>query len=194
MGNTNIAETKFISVTGPELFYISKFHVRRKHGTAFRHNKWWYSTSPECLKGKWVNVSSQNLYLTNTWDLSNSPVNIYIVMLEKDNGSTTTLTTSYTANYTDNSNIKTSGEFDTTNGNKTNKVNLELGFSSQVSKQKTVSLSYVFKDVDDPLGEIFLNFKDPIIVSDKDATTKGYEINSLNSGALDIVIAPTKIR
>lgn len=50
------------------------------------------------------------------------------------------------------------------------------------------------KDEDDDLGSLYLNFKDPIIVSDKYASSKGYEMYSLNTGAIDVVIAPTSIR
>lgn len=51
-----------------------------------------------------------------------------------------------------------------------------------------------YKDEDDDLGSLYLNFKDPIIVSDKYASSKGYEMYSLSTGAIDVVIAPTSIR
>lgn len=78
-----MTETKTISVNGSDLFYISKFHVTKQHHTGFRHSKWWYTTTPKDLMGKWVDVSSENLYLTGTWDLSNSPVSMYIKFFEK---------------------------------------------------------------------------------------------------------------
>lgn len=178
--------TKTISVNGSDLFYISKFHVTKQHHTGFRHSKWWYTTTPKDLMGKWVDVSSENLYLTGTWDLSNSPVSMYIKFFEKDNGTIKTTTSSYTTSYTTKADVSGSGKYD--------KESFNLGFSSQVSEQKTFTISYQYKDEDDDLGSLYLNFKDPIIISDKYASSKGYEINSLSTGAIDVVIAPTSIR
>lgn len=186
MGNTNVADTKIIPVKGADLFYISKFHVRHKHKTAFRHSKWWYSTSPEYLKGKWVDISSQNVYLTHTWDLSNSPVNIYIKMLEMDEDATTTITQNYTANYVYGLNGKI--------GSEKNNLKVELGFSSQVKSEKTYTISYQYSEKDDKFGKVLLNFNDPIIVSDKLVSSKGYEMYSMNTGSIDLVIAPVSIR
>lgn len=186
LGNSSMTETKTISVNGSDLFYISKFHVTKQHHTGFRHSKWWYTTTPKDLMGKWVDVSSENLYLTGTWDLSNSPVSMYIKFFEKDNGTIKTTTSSYTTSYTTKADVSGSGKYD--------KESFNLGFSSQVSEQKTFTISYQYKDEDDDLGSLYLNFKDPIIISDKYASSKGYEINSLSTGAIDVVIAPTSIR
>lgn len=186
LGNSSMTETKPISVNGSDLFYISKFHVTKQHHTGFRHSKWWYTTTPKDLMGKWVDVSSENLYLTGTWDLSNSPVSMYIKFFEKDNGTIKTTTSSYTTSYTTKADVSGSGKYD--------KESFNLGFSSQVSEQKTFTISYQYKDEDDDLGSLYLNFKDPIIISDKYASSKGYEINSLSTGAIDVVIVPTSIR
>ena len=59
LGNSSMTETKTISVNGSDLFYISKFHVTKQHHTGFRHSKWWYTTTPKDLMGKWVDVSSK---------------------------------------------------------------------------------------------------------------------------------------
>lgn len=64
-----MTETKTIPVNDSDLFYISKFHVTKQHHTGFRHSRWWYTTKLEDLKGKWVDLSSKDLYLTETWDL-----------------------------------------------------------------------------------------------------------------------------
>lgn len=45
-----------------------------------------------------------------------------------------------------------------------------------------------------PLGNIHLNFKEPIITSDQESSTKGYDVYSLNTGSCELVIAPTTIR
>lgn len=181
-----MVETKTISVLGSDLFYISKFHVTKQHHTGFRHSRWWYTTTPDELMGKWVNVAYKDIYLTGTWDLSNSPVSIYIKFFEKDNGTTKTITDSYTTSYINKADLSASGKYD--------KGSFSLGFSSQVTSQKTFTISYQYKDEDDDLGSLYLNFKDPIIVSDKYASSKGYEMYSLNTGAIDVVIAPTSIR
>lgn len=185
MGSSSLPEQKMISCKGSDLFYVSKFNVKYQHGTGFRRSKWWYSTTISDLKGKWVDISSSNLYLTLTWDLSNNPVSIYILAFESDKGTTKTESISYTASYTNKADAGLSGGKDT-------KYN--IGFSSQITNQKTFSVSYQYTDQDDNLGSVFLNFKDPIIISDKYASTKGYEVYSLSTGAIDLVIAPTSIR
>ena len=58
---TGGGEEKVLSVSGQDLFYISKLKVRHQHSTVFRHNKWWYSTRVEDLKGKWVDVSKRDM-------------------------------------------------------------------------------------------------------------------------------------
>ncbi len=186
LGSSNLAETKTISVTGSELFYISKFHVKKQHRTGFRSSKWWYTTTPSNLVGKWVDVSSENIYLTGTWDLSTSPVSVYVKFYEKDDGEIKTITDSYTVSYANKADLSASGKYD--------KESFSIGFSNQVTSQKTFTISSQYKDEDDDLGSLYLNFKDPIIVSDKYAGSKGYEMYSLNSVGMDVVIAPTSIR
>lgn len=185
-GGNGLVETKPISVKGSDLFYIDKFHVRYKHHTAFRHSKWWYSTTPDDLKGKWVDLSSMDLYLTDAWDLVNSPLSYYIKIIEKDNGTLKTTSENYTASFVAKS------EFGLSAGN--DKAKFNLGFSGQLTTQQTYTISYQYKDENDDLGSVLLNFKDPVIVSDEYATSKGYQMYPLNTGAMDIVIAPKRIR
>lgn len=188
MGNTNLVETKIIPLRGNDVFYISKFHVRYKHKTAFRHSKWWYTTTIGDLKARWVDVSNSNLYITSEWDLTKNPLNVYINMLEADSGTMITMTEQYDASYTLGFNMGS----DLTSKKSNNK--LTLGFSAGVTETKSKTISYQYTEKDDPLGTIHLNFKDPIITSDKEANTKGYNIYSLNTGACELVIAPTAIR
>ena len=169
------------------MFYISNFHVTKRHKTFWRHSRWWYSTTVDRLRGRWIDLSSENIYLTNTWDLSNSPVNAYIKIFEKDDGKDVTETESYTASYVNKADLGLSGGI----GDKTK---FNLGFSKQITGQKTYSITSTYHDKDDELGNVTLNFKDPVIVSDKYASTKGYELYSLNTGSIDVVIAPTSIR
>ena len=185
-GGNGLVETKPISVKGSDLFYIDKFHVRYKHHTSFRHSKWWYSTTPDDLKGKWVDLSSMNIYLTDAWDLVNSPLSYYIKIIEKDNGTLKTISETYTASFVAKSELGLSASND--------KAKFNLGFSGQLTTQQTYTVSYQYKDENDDLGSVLLNFKDPVIVSDEYATSKGYQIYPLNTGAMDIVIVPKRIR
>lgn len=184
-GGNGLIETKPISVKGSDMFYIDKFRVHYKHRKLFRKRQWWYSTTPTDLKGKWVDLSSMDLYLTDAWDLTNSPLSYYIKIIEKDNGTLKSISESYTTSFIAKS------EFGVNAGNK---AKFNLGFSSQLTSQKTYTISYQYKDENDDLGSVLLNFKDPVIISDKDANSKGYQMYSLNTGAIDIVIAPTSLR
>lgn len=187
MGNSSVAEMKAISLKGSDLFYINKLHVKYIHPTGFRHSKWWYSATSDDFEGKWVNLVPENIYLTGVWDLTNSPVSVYFKAFEKDNGATLTVTNSYTSNYTNKAELGMSGNID-----KVGKLN--LGFSSQITDQKTFTISYQCTDKDDELGSGYFNFSDPVILSDKEALTKGYEVYSVNTGLLDVVVVPHRLR
>lgn len=186
-GATGFAEVKPISVKGSDLFYVDKFHVRYKHATGFRHAKWWYSVTPDDLRGKWVDLSDKNLYLTDTWDLLNSPVDVFIKILEKDNGVLKTVSESYTTSYVAKAELGAGVNIG-------DEWKINLGFSGQLSGQKSYTVSYQYKDENDDLGSIVLNFKDPVILSDKDVATKGYQMHSLSTGTIDLVIAPKSLR
>lgn len=185
-GGNGLVETKPISVKGSDLFYVDKFNVKYSHHTMFRHSKWWYSAIPDNLKGKWVDLSSMDLYLTDAWDLYNSPISYYIKIIERDNGTLKSTKESYTTSFVAKS------EFGVSGGN--DKVKVNLGFSGQLTTQQTYEVSYQYKDENDDLGSLLLNFRDPVIVSNEYATSKGYQMYSLNTGAIDIVIAPKRIR
>jgi hypothetical protein len=185
-GGDGLVENKPISVKGSDLFYIEKFNVQYQHHTAFRHSKWWYSTTVNDLKGKWVDLSNKDIYLTDAWDLTNSPLSYYIKIYEKDNGTTKTTSESYTVSYVSKLDLGLNADL--------SKVKFNLGFSGQSTTQKTYTISYQYKDENDDLGSILLNFRDPIIVSNEYETTKGYQMYSLNTGSIDIVIAPKSIR
>lgn len=186
-GATGFAEVKPISVKGSDLFYVDKFHVRYKHATGFRHAKWWYSVTPDDLRGKWVDLSDKNLYLTDTWDLLNSPVDVFIKILEKDDGVLKTVSESYTTSYVAKAELGAGVNIG-------DEWKINLGFSGQLSGQKSYTVSYQYKDENDDLGSIVLNFKDPVILSDKDVATKGYQMHSLSTGTIDLVIAPKSLR
>lgn len=186
MGNSSLAETKTFSVRGNDLFYISKFNVRYKHKTAFRHSKWWYSTTPDKLKARWVNLSDQNFYLTKTWDLLTDPLSIYIKVFERDSGKKIRTTDSYTTTYTANTNVGTEFNIDA--------VKFNIGFSGGITTSKTTTISYEYADENDELGSIYFNFRDPVIISDKSVSTKGYEMYSLKTGGIELLIAPVAIR
>ena len=96
---TGGGEEKVLSVSGQDLFYISKLKVRHQHSTVFRHNKWWYSTRVEELKGKWVDVSKRDMWLNKLWDLSYLPENFFIKVVGGSNGSKQQMSETYIANY-----------------------------------------------------------------------------------------------
>lgn len=183
--STDLVEKTPVSVSGNDLFYISKFDVRRKHSTGFRHQKWWYSTEPEFLKSRWVDVSSANVYLGSSWDLSQKSQNMYIKVMEMDSGTEIKDQEEVSITFTDKSDFGISGG-DT--------VKYNAGYDTSKSTTHTVSLTYQYTQGSDDLGSAYLNYKDPIIVSDKEAATKGYEINSVNTNGVSLIIAPVSVR
>lgn len=185
---TGGGEEKVLSVSGQDLFYISKLKVRHQHSTVFRHNKWWYSTRVEDLKGKWVDVSKRDMWLNKLWDLSYLPENFFIKVVGGSNGSKQQMSETYIANYV--CKLTEDGAIDhIVYDNPTN-----LGFSKQIASMKKCTNSYMCASREDDLGGAIFNFTDPIIVSDKEVNSKGYEMHALNTGAVELVIAPVRIR
>lgn len=39
-----------------------------------------------------------------------------------------------------------------------------------------------------------MKFSDPVIISDAEALTKGYEVYSVNTGSMDVVVVPHRLR
>ena len=185
-GTGNPSELKIIPVKGNDLFYISKFHVRHQHATGFRHNKWWYSTTLQDLKGRWVDISSDNVYVDQGWDLASNPLSRYIRIYEKDKGAVKTESTSYTVNYAYKVDVGYSGA--------ASKHNWNIGFSTQIADTKTVTFTYQYKDEDDVIGTGYIHFNNPIIVSDSEVGVKGYSMYTVNTKAAQLIIAPTRIR
>ena len=129
---TGGGEEKVLSVSGQDLFYISKLKVRHQHSTVFRHNKWWYSTRVEDLKGKWVDVSKRDMWLNKLWDLSYLPENFFIKVVGGSNGSKQQMSETYIANYV--CKLTEDGAIDhIVYDNPTN-----LGFSKQIASMKNV--------------------------------------------------------
>lgn len=185
-GSDGLVETAPFSKMGSDLFYIDEFDVKYDHGTMLRRSQWWYSTTIDDLKGKWVDVSDQNIYLTDVWDLTDSPLSYYIKIIEKDNGTMKTVSESYETSFVSKAETGINAGSDN--------VKFNLGFSSQTSTKQTYNVFYQYQDDNDNLGSALLNFRDPVIISDEYANSKGYQMYSLNTGGIEIVIAPKRIR
>lgn len=178
------------SVEARELFDIAKIHLWRKHSTAFRHSKYTYSVDPKNLISKWVvtkNKVGGKYVFTAPWDLANNSLNIIMAIYERDASITTTHSSTITSEFAGNANFSSTH----TDGGHVNKI--DVGIGSKTSQSETITT--VREEKNDDLGRITASFCDPIILSERTKNgVKGYNIFTLNNGAVEIMMLPVKLR
>lgn len=188
-GSIQCANMRF-SVSPNELFDIAKIHLNYRHSTKFRHSKYTYSVNPDNLRSKWVLTKrgSANIYaFTAPWDLANNSLNIIIAAYEHDVSETITTTTTFTTEFAANSNFSSTH----TQGNTVNKIEVGVGTKSS----STYTTTTVKSLSSDDLGRITVSYIDPIITGETTKNgVKGYNIFTLNNGAVEIMMLPQRIR
>lgn len=182
------------SISPNDLFQIEKIHVHKRHHTAIRHTKYTYTVDARDLKSKWISVSKHNggspLYLfPEPWDAYNKSLIINMVVYERDDSQTITKDCSVTEEYsvrTDFSSTSESGKDDKTT------TKAEVGFTT--TTKVTRSIKVVTQKESDDLGTISYSFYDPVILSDAQKSTKGYKVQTVTNGTVEVMILPRRMR
>ncbi|MCR5077942.1 MAG: hypothetical protein K6A82_07900 [Prevotella sp.] len=185
------SETKYLSVSPIDLFYIKKFNVKYRHATAFRHAKWWYSTKVENMEPKWVDVTTINnnqpIYLSSKiWDLGKESLGINIYVEEFDRSRTVTKTENFIAEFINKLSLGVSVS------PKDSPLKLNAGIDATKNEKKEFSYVYNTPDTNDKLGSVTLQYDDPVISSE--VGNGIYNMFTYSTGYVSLLIAPYAVR
>ncbi|WP_455673324.1 hypothetical protein [Phocaeicola sp.] len=188
--STSLPHTLTFSVSPQQLFQVDKIHVDKRHKTAFRHSKYTYTVKAENLKSKWVLASAATGLMSDViiepWDLSSQSLIINMVIYERDDEQTIEKQYSVKTEYTNKADFSFDGsviEFP-----------LKVGYGFTAVTTRTESMKVTTQKNSDNLGTISFNYNDPIIKSDSQKNTKGYEINTYSNGSVTVMILPKNQR
>lgn len=168
-----------------ELFHIDRIHLRYKHKTATRRSKYHYTVEPKNLSAKWVNVSK--LYpciLSESWDLSSLATNIYVQIIEYDDGATSREGYEIANTFEYKGNL--GGEFGLSKD-----VKLSAGLSADKKETHTRKIEVDRTNTSDDLGALYINYTDKIIVSDDKKSQGLYKVNTYSTGTVEFMVMPT---
>lgn len=175
-----MTEEDMYNVSMNDLFDFNKVYIgeREKTWIIWRH-KYTYSINKNCLVPKWYKLNKPlSLGTADTWNLGKTTPYIKIRVEEWDPGETVSLSQSFTMTFSVNATSET------TSGN------TKYGYGTTAGASHTVSYSYSYVNNSDVLGEDYLYFTDPVILS-KSGTQ--YKMNVYSFGDLDMMIVPKHI-
>lgn len=180
----DISIQKNVYVEPYKLFQFSKIKCEYQHSTAFRKSKYYYSVDLSDIKPLWVNVNEvsngKDLFLIeDTWDLANFASNINIKIEESDPTIEFTKSVEFSNTFAGN-------------------LGFEIGIKGGSKLTGGISDSYTTKSYHstkwtegpDDLGAISYSFLNRVIYSDSKLSTKGYEMKTVNTGKIELMIVP----
>ena len=179
----------YFTVKPQDLYSLGKVHLHHKNGTAFRHQKNFYTVDVDNLCAKWVYTDNlisgtkTNCVFSQPWNLYDTSSIFYIWVEEVDPSGSITTTQTVENKYE----VKSS--FTTTTGDpEKGQVKVEYGttHTSAVTQtvQKTVNIG------SDQLGRLNLSFDDPVIIGEKSGT---YRLYSPSTGTVQVTFLPLDI-
>ncbi len=143
------------------------------------------------MKPKWVypgELGSDNSVFFQPWDLYSSSTLINLFISETDDGQTIEETRTVMNQYVNkfDANVEASGGKD-----KGMKWGVKMGYGYTETTSNTGTTKIVTTKESDDLGNIIINFSDPIIVSDSEKNTKGYKVYAVKAGnAVEVIMLP----
>lgn len=179
------------SLKATQLWSLEKVHIYHKNSTGFRHSKNTYTVNTNNLKPKWVypgELGSDNSVFFQPWDLYSSSTLINLFISETDDGQTIEETRTVMNQYVNkfDANVEASGGKD-----KGMKWGVKMGYGYTETTSNTGTTKIVTTKESDDLGNIIINFSDPIIVSDSEKNTKGYKVYAVKAGnAVEVIMLP----
>lgn len=164
------------SVPFEDLFSYDKVYVDFKHATWFTREKRTYTLNPSCLVPKWCTLDiALPISAGAVWNIGTTSTSIKIKVEEYDSGETTTSSTSLT--YTTSTNVSTTNEGE----------HEKNSYGTTNSISHTTSNSYTKTNLTDVLGEVILNYVDPVVLN-KDGYK--YEMMTYDTGSVVMMIIP----
>jgi hypothetical protein len=187
---------KRISVKANKLFALSKIHVDYTNGTLIRRKDWVYTANSNFLVPRWVRVGTDTglpgaipVYLP-PWELYEGSTVRYIGVFESDETGTRTETFSWTDEFS--KTFDSSGEVNIGKDTGVISGGIKVGYGTTTKETKQTSISTTVAIGSDTLGDVDFRYSDPIIVSDSEKSTKGYRMNAISTGEVEIVFAPRR--
>lgn len=174
------------SVPVRKMFSIDKARVEHETGNLFTKKHYVYRVNVNDLKSRWIRptqlpgLHGAKPVFTRPWNLSNSSLDVYLFISEHDaSGSMTTQKI-----------VNSSYSTTVTTGTSTNEDKNEYSATNSTEISNTVTFQRTLGA--DELGVIRFDYRDPVIMSDSEKTTKGYKLYSENNGYIEVVLAPRK--
>ncbi len=172
-----------VHATFSNLYSIVNADLDYRHRTWFNRDWFVYTVDYADFLPKWFEV---NLRLPN-WDISSQSAVVVIQVEECDDGATYTYERNVQSTYMQNFSLDASlnGVVDSVNF----KVGLGYGYSSTDIRSEKVTIQRT--DTSDDLGSAYLNYMDPVIISEatKDGVS-GYNVKTFSTGVVDMMILP----
>lgn len=168
------------SISFNEAFQINKFELKNKYNWLGVKKAIYAHIYKEYLVPRWVTL---NIPLF-TWNISQSPKEYRIIVIERDSGITRTVTESVEENYMQNYTVGISGTFE-------DLVKIGFNYGGQGTVKRTTTYSYQTTEYSDSLGTLNINYTEAVI-SDIDSLgmVRPY---TQNAGQATIQLLPTRI-
>ena len=164
------------SVPFRDLFAYDKVLVEYKHETWFTRKKWIYRLDENCLVPKWCTLNIALPIPGDIWNIGSGSTSITIRVEEFDSGevSSNTVTKTYTF----------STNCTTTNEGQTYKTSYGIQNSQSISSSTT----YTRTNSTDFLGEVVMNYVDPVILMRTGVSR--YKMMTYDTGSVIMMIIP----
>lgn len=179
------------SVPARYAFSIDKAHVNYTNGTAFRRQHYVYSVNANDLKPRWIHptqlpgFTNPKPAFTRPWNVSNTSLDFHLFVSEYDASGTTSTTEMIVSEFATEASL---GLDVPVGGGVT--IKGAFGISSSTTTTNTIMVSRTLTS--DDLGMVTFNYKDPVIISDLEKNTKGYQLHSDSNDFVEVVLAPRK--
>lgn len=175
-------QTKYLNVPFNEAFGVKKVYQDREEnwlGATMWRN---YHTTINDLEPKWIYPKSDmDLF---SWDLTEYPIKYSVKVEEVDDGAKITKTEEIVNTYA--TNFKVDGSVGIgLGGSSTLKVGFEYGTTKTEQKKESVTTEY--EEGDDSLGDILVEYKDPVF---KKIEGDKAEVYVYSTGSVDVMILP----
>lgn len=179
-GSASEVVRKVINASFADIFAIDHVEMDFRHKTAFCRDWYVYTFDNADIKPKWFTVDLELPY----WDISNESTELTIYAEEHDSGAN--INKEITTTYKDAEVIAVNTGNDNTG--------VTVNYSDTSEDEVTVVTNIETVDNSDDLGTALLDFRTPVCNCKKTEEKEGYYyINTVSTGAVDLMIMPEEI-
>jgi hypothetical protein len=186
---------KRVSVEANKLFALRKIHVDYVNGTAFRRRHWQYSTKSDFLESRWVKIGKDTglidaaYYYLSPWELFEGSSVRYIGVFEADAAGTREETFRWTNEFSQTFDVNGEVSAGAEGGVK---GSIKVGYGVNTKKTQEASITTKVEIGSEKMGDVDFRYNDPIILSDSEKRTKGYRLNAISTGEVEVAFIPRR--